>query len=106
MNSNLSKILPQIGKRETGLQLTMICLSPFLWTRIILDFFQITGKMALSIQFLNIIDKGLTIDWPQSFIILTKISLWPWALVTFGDLMIFNISTLLKLIEESLAVEI
>ena len=41
----------------------MICLSPFLWTGIILDFFQISGKIPLSIQFLNIIDKGLIIDW-------------------------------------------
>ena len=71
-----------------------------------MDFFQISGKMPLSIQFLNIIDKGLTIDWPHSFIILMEISSWPWALLIFRYLMIFNMSTLLKLTEESLAVEI
>ena len=83
----------------------MICFSPFLWTGIILDFFQILGKMELSMQFSNIIAKSLTIDWLHSFIVLTKIS-WSWALLTCRDLMIFNMSALLKLIEESLAVEI
>ena len=76
-------------------------LAAFLGTGIILDFFQTNintinkiNTILLWIQFLNITDKGLTIDWQQSFIILTEISSCPWALLTFRCLMIFNISTL------------
>ena len=69
----------------------MICLSPFLWTVIILDFFQTSGKPTLSIQFLNITNEFFIIDWQHSFIILVEISLCPWALLTLGDLIIFSI---------------
>ena len=57
-------------------------------------------------QLINIIDKGVATGWPHSFIILMEILLWPLTLLTFRDLMIFNMFTLLKLIEESLAVSI
>ena len=62
--------------------------------------------MPLSVKCLNIIDEGLTFDLPHSFIILMEISSRPWALLTFRDLIIFNMSALLKLIEESLAVDL
>ena len=76
----ISKIFPRIGNREAVLQLSTICLSPFLWTRTIFDFFQIYGKVLLSIQFWNNMDRGVMID----------ISSCPWALLMWKALRIFK----------------
>ena len=51
LKTNLSKIFPHTGRRDTGLQLLTICLSPFLWTGTMFDFFQMSGKVPVLRQF-------------------------------------------------------
>ena len=61
-----------------------------------LDLFQISVNITVSIQLLKIIDRHLTVDLPSSC---------PCALLMLRALVIFNISSSLKQNEESLVVE-
>ena len=78
-------------------------MSPFLWTGTIFDFFQVSGKVLVSIQFWNNKDRGVMIDLSHNFSILIDISSCPWALVMSRALRSFNIWSLEKLILENLA---
>ena len=69
-----------------------------------LDRFQISGNVPVSIQLLKIIDRGLTIDLPHNFIIPIEISSCPCALLMLRALIIFNM-TFSTQNEESLADE-
>ena len=69
-----------------------------------LDRFQISGNVPVSIQLLKIIDRGLTIDLPHNLIIPTEISSCPCALLMLRALIIFNM-TFSTQNEESLADE-
>ena len=91
LKKSLSKIFPKIGKKETGL----ICLSPFLWS----------GNVPVLIQFLKMIDKGLTTDLLHNLIILIDISSCPCALLILRALIIFNMTSSLKENEESVVAE-
>ena len=69
------------------------------------DFFQISGNVPVSLQFLKMIDKGLTTDLLHKLIIRIDISLCPCALLMLRALVIFNMTSSLKENEERLAVE-
>ena len=69
------------------------------------DLFQISGNVPVSIQFLKMIDKGLTTDLLHNLIILIDISSCPCALLMLRALIIFNMTSSLKENEESLAAE-
>ena len=71
-----------------------------------IDFFHESGNRAVSIQFLTIIDRGLCIALSQMLVILTEISSWPWALLISTDLIIFRMSSSVKLITDKLDVEL
>ena len=80
-------------------------MSPFLWTGTIFDFFQVSGKVLVSIQFWNNKDRGGMIDLSHNFNILIDISSYPWALLMSRAQRIFNIWSSEKLILENLASE-
>ena len=69
-----------------------------------LDRFQISGNVPVSIQLLKIIDRGLKIDLPHNLIIPIEISSCPCALLMLRALIIFNM-TFSTQNEESLADE-
>ena len=69
------------------------------------DLFQIFGNVPVLIQFLKMIDKGLTTDLLHNLIILIDISSCPCALLMLRALIIFNMTSSLKENEESLAAE-
>ena len=69
------------------------------------DLFQISGNVPVSIQFLKMIDKGLTTDLLHNLIILIDISSCPCALLMLRALIIFNMTSSLKENEESLTAE-
>ena len=70
---SLSSIFSQIGSKETGLQLLIICLSLFLYLHIF-DFFHKSGNLLWYIQFLNIMENGSIIATPHFFNILIDMS--------------------------------
>ena len=69
------------------------------------DLFQISGNVPVSVQFLEMIGKGLTKDLLYNLIILTDTSSCPCALLMLRTLIIFNMTSSLKENEENLAVE-
>ena len=88
-NISLLNIFPQMGNRETGLQLLINCLSLFLWMGHIFNFFHISENVLWLTQFLKMISKeggltiskegGLTIAKSHSFNILMDILSCRWA---------------------------
>ena len=70
-----------------------------------LDRFQISGNVPVSIQLLKIIERGLTIDLPHNLIIQIEMSSCPCALLMLRALIIFNMISSLTQNEESLADE-
>ena len=68
----------------------------FVWTGITFDFFQILGKVPLSIKLFKIIDNGSIIDTPQRLIIRNDILPRPCALFIFKALIICRMSSSLK----------
>ena len=93
---NLSNIFPHTGNNDTGLQLSTICLSPFLGVGQMFDFFQLSGNMLSLIQYLNIIVSGFTIAESHIFNILIDISSYPCALHGWRALIIWMISFFFK----------
>ena len=69
------------------------------------DLFQISGNVPVSMQFLKMIDKGLTTDLIHNLIILIDISSCPCTLLILRALIIFNMTSSLKESEENLAAE-
>lgn len=96
LKSNFCKMFLKMGEREADLQLSTICLPPFLWTEIMFDLFPILEKILLSIKFLKIIGNSLTIDTPQSLIIWTDMTSWPCALIIVKSFTIFSMSSSLN----------
>ena len=70
-----------------------------------LDRFQISGNVPVSIQLLKIIDRGLTTDLPHKLIIRMEMSSCTCALLMLRGLIISNMTSSLTRNEESLAVE-
>ena len=70
-----------------------------------LDRFQISGNVPVSIQLLKIIERGLTIDLPHNLIIRIEMSSCPCALLMLRALTMFNMTSSLTQNEESLADE-
>ena len=70
-----------------------------------LDRFQISGNVPVSIQLLKIIDRSLTTDLPHNLNIRIEMSLCPCALLMLRALIIFNMTSSLTQNEESLSVE-
>ena len=70
-----------------------------------LDHFQISGNIPVSIQLLKIIDRGLTIDLLHNLIIRIEMSSCPCALLMLRALIMFNMTSSLTQNEESLAGE-
>ena len=71
-----------------------------------IDFSHESGNRTVSIQFLTIIDRGLRIPLSQMLVILTETSSWPWVLLISTDLIIFRMSSSVKLITDKLDVEL
>ena len=67
---SLSDTFPQIGISETGQQLLIACLSPFLWIWHILDFFHISGNVLWLKQFLKMIKSDFIVAESHVFNIL------------------------------------
>ena len=65
-----------------------------------------SGNSTVSIQFLKIIDRGLPIALSQMLVILIEISSWLYALLISTDLIIFRMSSSVKLITDKLDVEL
>ena len=70
-----------------------------------LDRFQISGNVPVSIQLLKIIDRGSTTDLLHNLIIRIEMSSCPCALLMLRALIISNMTSSLTLNEESLAEE-
>ena len=70
-----------------------------------LDHFQISGNVSVSIQLLKILARGLTIDLLHNLIIRIEMSSCPCALLMLGALIMFNMASSLTQNEESLADE-
>ena len=78
-------------------------MSPFLQTGTIFEFFQVPGKVLVSIQFYNNMDRGVMIDLSHNFSILTDISSCPWALLMSRAIRTFSIWSSQKWILEMTA---
>ena len=70
-----------------------------------LDRFQISGNIPVSIQLLKTIDRGLAIDLRHNLIIRIEMSPCPCALLMLRALIMFNMTSSLTQNEESLADE-
>ena len=62
---SLSKILPQIGRRETGREFLIFCLSIFLWKETMLPFFHSEGKTPVRRACVEIISSGSYVESPH-----------------------------------------
>ena len=70
-----------------------------------LDCFQVSGNIPVSIQLLKITDRGLTIDLPHNLIIRIEILSCPCGLLMLRALIMLNMTSSLTQNEESLADE-
>ena len=83
--------LPQTGRRETGRQFFMHCLSPFLNVGTTFAFFRSEGNLPEYKQFWKIVWSGLYMEMPQGFIMRMLIMSWQWALLGSRFLIILYI---------------
>ena len=90
---SLSNSLLNIGRRPIGVSFFKQCFLSFLWTGIMLPFFQSSGKIPVVRDDSNRYFKGFTIDLPHSCINQMETLSHPCALLEFKFLILRSISS-------------
>ena len=99
---SFSKILEQMGKRDTGQYLFTISLEIFLCTGIILPLFSVIWKNSLlKAIFIYNWQRRFFIVMLHNFTIHIEIPSWPWAL--FGFIPLINFKIFLQSVSKSLS---
>ena len=79
LDISLWKTLSHIGRSETGQEFTMHCLSHFLWTGAIYNFFHRFGNTMQWAKFSNINGNVFpTSAWKHLSNLINEILSWPW----------------------------
>ena len=99
-----SKILLQIGKSDTGRELFIICLSPFLCTGITFVFLHSFGKHSFITLLLKRICRGFEIDVTHNFNMRNDIPSQSWASFESNERINLIIVSVSILISESLVI--